>query len=195
MPIATKHRTSNKQRPVEVRNQTPVNLHEFLLRRLHLLLFGRLFLQFDELLKNFFGHRRGRIAAMAAMLDQDGDRHLRILHRRIGNKPGVVAVELGSVVRFSRMPPFISTTWAVPVLPATSTSGDLAIAPVPRPLTTSASALCTRLSVSGLISMVRMSSGPIFTHRRAIDRFDFADHARTKKLSAVGNRRHHVGEL
>ena len=66
--------------------------------------------------------------------------------------------------------------------------------PVPT-LTTSASALCTRFSVSGFSSMVRISSGPIFTHGGAVDRFHLADESRTIKLAAVGYRRHHVGEL
>src|SRR5258706_2445865 len=60
----------------------------------HLLLFGRLFLHLDKFLENLFRHWRGSIAAMTAMFDQYGDGDLGILHRRIGDKPSMIAAEV-----------------------------------------------------------------------------------------------------
>src|SRR3990172_1241426 len=60
----------------------------------HLALAGRPVLLLDEFLDHFLRHRRGSRAAMPAMLDQNSDGDLRILYRRVGNKPGMVTVKV-----------------------------------------------------------------------------------------------------
>ena len=71
------HEAEQKQRPVEVRNQAPVNLHGFRPRRgTSLFSTGRI-LQLDEFFENLLRHRRRGLTAMPAVLDQNGDRDLR----------------------------------------------------------------------------------------------------------------------
>ena len=82
-----------------MRDQAPVNLHGFLLGACTCCFSVACFCNSMNFSINFLGHRRRRIAAVAAMFDQHGDRDLRRLHRRVGNKPGVIAGEIGSAVR------------------------------------------------------------------------------------------------
>src|SRR5216117_2114311 len=68
-----------------MRDQAAINLHESL---------PRFLFELDKLLEHFLRHWRGCIAAMAAMLDQDGDRDFRMIYRSVGNEPGMVSIEV-----------------------------------------------------------------------------------------------------
>ncbi len=94
--MATKDNTNRKsvQSKCEIKRRSICTVFS---RRLDMLFFGGLFLQFDELLENFLGHRRRRIAAMAAMLDQHGDGESRGLGRRECYEQRMVAQALRRV--------------------------------------------------------------------------------------------------
>src|SRR5512144_1782472 len=62
-----------------------------------LLLLSRPGLNLHVFLDHFFRQGSCSISAMAAVLDQSYHGNFRILHRRIGNKPGMVAVEIGQL--------------------------------------------------------------------------------------------------
>src|SRR6185436_16626779 len=66
----------------------------------HLLFVGNLLLCLHEFFKDFFRHGRGSITAVTAMFNQHGDGDLRILRRRISDKPGMVAIEIGQLFGF-----------------------------------------------------------------------------------------------
>ena len=63
------------------------------------------------------GGGRGVGRAEAGVLVQHHHHNLRILHRREGREPGVVALEVGDLRRLEPLAPSF-TTWAVPVFPA-----------------------------------------------------------------------------
>src|SRR5882724_8147186 len=54
-------------------------------------------LKLHVFLDHFFRQRSGGVTAMAAVLDQSHQGYFWILHRRVGDKPGVVAVKIGQL--------------------------------------------------------------------------------------------------
>src|SRR5262245_45959796 len=66
----------------------------------HLLLIGPLLLYLEVLFIQFLRHRCGRVAAVTTVLDQHRHGDLRILRRRVGDKPGMIATEVGELFTF-----------------------------------------------------------------------------------------------
>src|SRR5438132_6558293 len=66
----------------------------------HLSLFSRLGLRLHVFFDHFFRQRSGGVPAMTAVLNQNRDGNLGVLRRRVGDKPGMVSVEIGELFGF-----------------------------------------------------------------------------------------------
>src|ERR1051325_7755367 len=91
MATNTRARKNSVQSKCEIRRRSICTARSL---QAHLLLVRRLGLLLDKFLENFCGPGRGSVPAVAAVLDQGGDGDLGIINRRVGNKPGLVAVEI-----------------------------------------------------------------------------------------------------
>src|SRR5437773_11722925 len=96
IPIQTKVKVSRSsvQSKWEISRRSLCTVLSF---ETNLPLISRLLLQFDISLDHFFCHRRSGLAPVSPMFIQYDNGNLGILHRRIGNKPSMVAVEIGQL--------------------------------------------------------------------------------------------------
>src|SRR5262249_24016557 len=62
-------------------------------------------LKLHVFLDHFFCYRRGGVPPMAAVLDQSRQSNSWVLHRCVGDKPGMVAVKIGQLFALHVRPP------------------------------------------------------------------------------------------
>src|SRR5439155_23877247 len=96
IPIQTKVKVSRSsvQSKWEISRRSICTVLSF---ETNLPLITRLLLQFDIFLDHFFCHRRSGLAPVSPMFNQYDNANLWALHRRIGNKPSMVPVEISQL--------------------------------------------------------------------------------------------------
>src|SRR5919106_5417724 len=91
MPMKASVKRNRGQSKCEMRRRSICNNLSW---RSGLLLILWLVFDFDVFLKNFFCHGSSGFTAVAAVLYQHDEGDLRILDRRIGDEPGMVAIKI-----------------------------------------------------------------------------------------------------